>query len=130
MKTISKFVVVFLMSLIFSNAFALQVATPFKNASLIKPASARDSQVMLVNLTHESYMAYSLYRGTGQEYSLPLLAAGSMQDRIVYPISYPVYDVCIDVIQNYTGIRVFRDCLAYGTIYIHYAADNKTVVVS
>ncbi len=114
----------------FSNAFALQVATPFKNASLIKPTSTHDSQVMLVNLTRESYMAYSVYRGTGQEYSFPLLSTGTNQDRILYPIVYPAYDVCIDVIQDYTGFRVFRDCLAYGTIYIHYAADNKTVVVS
>jgi hypothetical protein len=130
MKMISKFVVVFLMSFMFSNTFALQVATPLKNVSLIKPASTRDSQVMLINLTHENYMAHSLYRGTGQEYSLPLLAAGTSQDRILYPISYPVYDVCLDVIRQSTGLSIFQDCLAYGTIYIRYAADKKTVVVS
>ncbi len=130
MEKISKIVVVFLMSFIFSNAFALQVATPLQNVSLNKPASTRDSQVMLVNLTRESYMANSLYRGTGQTYSLPLLAAGTTQDRILYPIVYPVYDVCLDVVQNFTNIPVYHGCLASGTIYIHYAADNKTVVVS
>jgi hypothetical protein len=127
MKMISKATLLFLLSFIFCTSYAFQVASPRNN---LQSKATAASQVYLVNLTRESYMSYSVYRNTGERYSLPLLAAGTSQDKIYYPIVYPVYDVCLDVVQNYTGAHVYQGCIASGTIYIHYAVDGKTVLVS
>jgi hypothetical protein len=126
-KIISKVLFVLIMGLMISTAFALEPT--YKKTSLtsssLKPTE-KYSQVFLVNLTRENYMAYSVYKDTGRFFSIPLSATGTLQDHIQYPIDYPEYAVCLDVIQNYTGIRVYQGCLSTGTVYIHYAADNKT----
>jgi len=128
MKTIFKFVFACLITTIASSVFATEAPKPYYGISAKNAPLA--SQVTLVNLTRESYMSYSLYRGTGQTFRMPLSAAGTSQDTIIYPIAYPVYDVCLDVIQDFTGTLVYHGCMASGTIYVHYTADNKTVTVS
>ena len=128
MKGIGKILLAFIVSMIaVANAFAFEpsYAKPINIAT-----NAKYTEAFLVNQTYESYMAYSTYRDSGRTFSMPLNSQGSREEAIKYPIAYPDYAVCLDVIQNATGKRIYYGCISSGTIYIHYAQDNKTIVIS
>lgn len=134
MRQLSKLLFALLISLAtITTAFALEPTYGKKSTSIkaVGP-NGKYSEVYLVNHTHYRYMVYSTYKDTGRSFNMPLNPYGHYQDAIIYPISYPEYAVCLDVIHDATGRRIYNGCISTGTLYIEYSAANKeeaTVVV-
>jgi hypothetical protein len=122
--TFSKlFATVLLGSSLICNAYATPSPTPYYGS--LQPqakltAAAHDIVVTLVNLTWDSYTAYTLYQPSGAQYATYLGPEYTSTDTIYYTLYFPDNQVCFHVDRNWDGALVYEGCVWGGsTVYIY-----------
>lgn len=129
MKSISKLFFALLISFTFLGSAFAAASAPSYGLNKSQKSDGKYSEVFLVNTTPETYTVESKYPFSGRFDRMGLGRSGSITDTIKYPIDYPDNQVCLKVIQNNTGLIIFQSCVSYGTYYIHYYGENKSIKV-